>query len=232
MLIPSLSCLIICIHVLRNALILILNYFVTVLWNSLSHNNLLFRSFVRRSQSLWSSSLFVILEQKWSRTSWPEYGIKKLTFQIFRHSYSTSLINWEKASVTSISPPRFTRSTSHRFFSFVKFFNEKIMYPTIYRVVSSSYWLRGYDSSAPPTLTCLQHSLFLLSKNFCRKPSSKLPYERSPTFSEHILTDLNRFSHKIFFQYCHLSGSRLYWSNNENIFSLSTHFVPVKLTNS
>ena len=85
-------------HVLTNALILILTHFVTILWNSLSHNNLLFRSFVRRSQSLWSSSLFFILEQSWSRMSWPEHVIKKLIFKIFSPSSSISLINRKKSS--------------------------------------------------------------------------------------------------------------------------------------
>ena len=64
-----LSCLNICIHVITNALIHISTDFVKILWNILSRNNLLFRSFMRRSQSLWSSSLFVILEQSWSRMS-------------------------------------------------------------------------------------------------------------------------------------------------------------------
>ena len=44
--IPSFSCLIICIHVLTNALIVILTHFITSLWNNLSHNNLLFRPLV------------------------------------------------------------------------------------------------------------------------------------------------------------------------------------------
>ena len=118
-------------------------------------------------------------------------------------------------------------TASTDFFTFVKFFSEKIMYPVIYRVVSSSSWLRKYDSSYASTLTCLQHSLFLLCKHFWRKPSSKL--NRSPTFSEHILTPI--FLQK-FFQFSLLSGSRICWRNNQNILSLSTYFVPVKLNNS
>ena len=88
-----------------------------------------------------------------------------------------------------------------RFFS-IKFFSEKIMYPAIYRVVSSLSWLREYDSSGVFTLTCLKHSLSLLCKLFWRKSSNKLPYNRSLTFCEH------RFSHKIFsHQFSHKNSS-------------------------
>ena len=120
-----------------------------------------------------------------------------------------------------------TASASTDFFTFVKFFNENIMYTAIYRVVFSSSWFRGYNSPVALTLTCLQHSLLLLCKHFWRKPSSKL--NRSPTFSEHILTTI--FLQK-FFQFSLMSGSRLCWGNNENIFSLSTYFAPMKLNNS
>ena len=119
-------------------------------------------------------------------------------------------------------------TASTYFFSFVKYFNEKIMYPAIYRVVSSLSWLIGYDSSATSTLTCLQHSLLLLCKLFRRKISSRLPYNTWANMSEHILTPI--FSQKLF-QFFLLSGSRLCCRNNRNIISLSTHFVSVKLTN-
>ena len=60
-----------------------LTHFVTILWNSLSNNNLLFRSFVRSSHSLWSSLLFFVLEQSWSQMQRPEYVIKNLMFKFF-----------------------------------------------------------------------------------------------------------------------------------------------------
>ena len=101
------------------------------------------------------------------------------------------------------------------------------MYPAIYRaffllILAYRVWFFCW-------FFCLQHSLFFLCKRFCRKLSSKLPYNRWAIFYEHILTPI--FSQKLF-QFSLLSGSRLFCRNKKNIFFLSTHFVPVKLTNS
>ena len=84
-------------------------------------------------------------------------------------------------------------------------------------------------------LLLLPHSLvynracFCFANFFGGNHHVRFPYNRSPTFSEHVLTP---FFSQNFFPFSLLSGFRLCWRNNENIFSLSTHFVPVKLTNS
>ena len=80
-------------------------------------------------------------------------------------------------------------TASTNFSPFCQNFQWKNNVPSNIPRVFSSSWLRGYDSSAAFTFTCLQHSLFLLCRHVWWKPSSKVPYYRSPTFSGHVLTN-------------------------------------------